>query len=115
MVFGGTKAFRVCYVAYGSCLAILGYQTHFAALLISAATGPTSVTREHLGVAVALNITVFVIITKIDSVTSSALEKFAFLFLREILLDLLVFFFAFYFKHFDEETLELLSLFCLFV
>ncbi|VDM99144.1 unnamed protein product [Thelazia callipaeda] len=47
---------------------LTGYLPHFAALVVSAVTGPTPITREHLGLAVALNIPVFVIITKIDVV-----------------------------------------------
>lgn len=45
------------------------------ALVVSAVTGPTSVTREHLGLAVALNIPTFVIVTKVDAVRKSACEK----------------------------------------
>lgn len=53
----------------------LGYLPHFAALVISAVTGPTSITREHLGLSVALNIPVFIVVTKIDAVTTSACNK----------------------------------------
>lgn len=56
-------------------VSVLGYYPHFAALVISAVTGPTSVTREHLGVAVALNISVFVVVTKTDAVSTSGLQK----------------------------------------
>uniref|UniRef100_A0A0R3RSY2 Tr-type G domain-containing protein n=1 Tax=Elaeophora elaphi TaxID=1147741 RepID=A0A0R3RSY2_9BILA len=54
---------------------LTGYLPHFAALVISAVTGPTSITREHLGLSVALNIPVFVVITKVDAVTTATREK----------------------------------------
>uniref|UniRef100_A0A1I7VG43 Tr-type G domain-containing protein n=1 Tax=Loa loa TaxID=7209 RepID=A0A1I7VG43_LOALO len=54
---------------------LTGYLPHFAALVVSAVTGPTSITREHLGLSVALNIPVFVIVTKVDAVTTTAREK----------------------------------------
>ncbi|CAI4225094.1 unnamed protein product [Auanema sp. JU1783] len=50
-----------------------GYNPHFACLLLSAETGATAVTKEHLGYAAALNIPVFVIITKIDLVDKQQL------------------------------------------
>ncbi|MCP9264787.1 GTP-binding protein 2 [Dirofilaria immitis] len=54
---------------------LTGYLPHFAALVINAVTGPTSITREHLGLSIALNIPIFVVITKIDVVTTTAREK----------------------------------------
>lgn len=44
--------------------------------LISAETGPTSATKEHLGLAGALNIPVFIIITKWDLVEKEQLDRF---------------------------------------
>lgn len=52
-----------------------GYNPHFSCLLVSAETGITNVTREHLGLAVALNIPVFVVITKKDLVDKQQLER----------------------------------------
>lgn len=51
-----------------------GYNAHYSCLLVSAETGPTAATREHLGLARALNIPVFVIITKKDAVDKPQLD-----------------------------------------
>jgi GTPase len=50
---------------YGLC----GYNPHYCALTISATTGPTSNTREHACLAMVLNISTFVLITKADCVS----------------------------------------------
>ncbi|VDO24056.1 unnamed protein product [Haemonchus placei] len=52
-----------------------GYKPHFACLLVSAETGPTATTKEHLGLAAALNIPIFVIITKWDLVEKEQLDR----------------------------------------
>lgn len=52
-----------------------GYKPHFACLLVSAETGPTATTKEHLGLAAALTIPVFVIITKWDLVLKEQLDR----------------------------------------
>ncbi|WKY12143.1 hypothetical protein Q1695_003601 [Nippostrongylus brasiliensis] len=52
-----------------------GYKPHFACLLVSAESGPTATTKEHLGLAAALNIPVFVIITKWDLVGKEQLDR----------------------------------------
>ncbi|VDK73976.1 unnamed protein product [Litomosoides sigmodontis] len=54
---------------------LTGYLPHFAALVISAVTGPTSITREHLALSVALNIPVFIVVTKVDAVSIAARER----------------------------------------
>uniref|UniRef100_F1KSM9 GTP-binding protein 2 n=1 Tax=Ascaris suum TaxID=6253 RepID=F1KSM9_ASCSU len=54
---------------------LTAYAPHFCALVVSATTGPTAVTREHLGFAIALNIPVLVIITKLDLVDDCTAEK----------------------------------------
>ncbi|KAK6016363.1 hypothetical protein OSTOST_18155, partial [Ostertagia ostertagi] len=54
---------------------LTGYKPHFACLLVSAEIGPTSTTKEHLGLAAALNIPVFVIITKWDLVEKEQLDR----------------------------------------
>ncbi|VDN28375.1 unnamed protein product [Gongylonema pulchrum] len=54
---------------------LTGYLPHFAALVVSALTGPTPTTREHLGLAVALNMPAFVVVTKVDAVSQSTCEK----------------------------------------
>ncbi|CAJ0939076.1 unnamed protein product, partial [Mesorhabditis belari] len=51
-----------------------GYNPHYSCLLISAETGPTAATREHLGLARALSIPVFVILTKKDCVDKQQLD-----------------------------------------
>jgi GTPase len=50
---------------YGLC----GYNPHYALLTISATTGPTAVSREHACLAMVLNISIFVVITKADCVS----------------------------------------------
>ncbi|KHJ92862.1 elongation factor Tu GTP binding domain protein [Oesophagostomum dentatum] len=52
-----------------------GYKPHFACLLVAADSGPTSATKEHLGLAAALNIPIFVIITKWDLVEKDQLDR----------------------------------------
>ncbi|VDK42255.1 unnamed protein product [Anisakis simplex] len=54
---------------------LTAYAPHFCALVVNALTGPTAVTREHLGFAIALNIPLFVVITKIDMLNADAAEK----------------------------------------
>uniref|UniRef100_A0A7E4W4Q5 Tr-type G domain-containing protein n=1 Tax=Panagrellus redivivus TaxID=6233 RepID=A0A7E4W4Q5_PANRE len=55
---------------YGLC----GYNPHYCALVVSATTGPTAITKEHACLAMALNISTFVIITKADTVTEQQLD-----------------------------------------
>lgn len=52
-----------------------GYNPHFACLLICAESGPTAATKDHLGLAAALNIPIFLIITKCDLVTKEHLHR----------------------------------------
>ncbi|KAE9417196.1 hypothetical protein Angca_002472 [Angiostrongylus cantonensis] len=52
-----------------------GYNPHFACLLVCAETGPTAATKDHLGLAAALSIPVFLIITKCDLVTKEQLHR----------------------------------------
>uniref|UniRef100_A0AC35UHV5 Tr-type G domain-containing protein n=1 Tax=Rhabditophanes sp. KR3021 TaxID=114890 RepID=A0AC35UHV5_9BILA len=54
---------------------ISSYIPNICCLVISAVTGPTAITREHLGYVSALNIPFFVVITKIDAVTPKHYEK----------------------------------------
>ncbi|GMT11924.1 hypothetical protein PFISCL1PPCAC_3221 [Pristionchus fissidentatus] len=51
------------------------YGPHAVCLIVSATAGPTSITREHLGLAVALSLPVFVVITKRDAVTKERLRS----------------------------------------
>lgn len=59
---------------YGLC----GYNPHYCALTISATTGPTAVTREHACLAMVLNISIFVLITKADCVSHEQIMRFVF-------------------------------------
>ncbi|CAI5453385.1 unnamed protein product [Caenorhabditis angaria] len=52
-----------------------GYIPHFSCLVVAADCGPTSATREHLGLVAALNIPMFVLITKKDLVDKQQLES----------------------------------------
>ncbi|KAI1719544.1 elongation factor tu GTP binding domain-containing protein [Ditylenchus destructor] len=54
---------------------VSGYQPHYCVLIINAKTGATAVTREHLGLAIALDIPVFAIITKVDLVDDKQHER----------------------------------------
>uniref|UniRef100_A0A1I7ZC12 Tr-type G domain-containing protein n=1 Tax=Steinernema glaseri TaxID=37863 RepID=A0A1I7ZC12_9BILA len=54
---------------------LTAYAPHFCALVVNAKTGANAVTREHLGIAVALNLPFFVVITKADTVSQAHLEK----------------------------------------
>uniref|UniRef100_A0A915DIX6 Tr-type G domain-containing protein n=1 Tax=Ditylenchus dipsaci TaxID=166011 RepID=A0A915DIX6_9BILA len=54
---------------------VSGYNPNYCALVVNARTGATSMTREHLGLALALDIPVFIVLTKIDLVTKSQREK----------------------------------------
>jgi GTPase len=48
---------------------------HYCALIVNARVGPTLITKEHLGLAIALNIPIFIIVTKIDNASSAQVEK----------------------------------------
>ncbi|GMS81868.1 hypothetical protein PENTCL1PPCAC_4042, partial [Pristionchus entomophagus] len=51
------------------------YGPHAVCLIVSATIGPTAITREHLGLAVAFSLPVFVVITKRDAVTKERLRS----------------------------------------
>jgi GTPase len=42
---------------------------------VNARVGPTLITKEHLGLAIALNIPIFIIVTKIDNASAIQVEK----------------------------------------
>ncbi|XP_033101158.1 GTP-binding protein 2-like [Anneissia japonica] len=54
---------------------LTGYSPDFAMLVISANTGIAGTTKEHLGVAMALQVPIFVVVTKIDMCSSSMLLR----------------------------------------
>ncbi|CAB01578.1 Tr-type G domain-containing protein [Caenorhabditis elegans] len=54
---------------------LTGYTPHFACLVVAADRGITWATREHLGLIAALNIPMFVLITKMDLVDRQGLKK----------------------------------------
>lgn len=73
--------FKFCKGSTRSPLDLIGSRTVgilYNFRLISAETGPTAATREHLGLARALSIPVFVIITKRDMVEKPQLDRYHF-------------------------------------
>jgi len=54
---------------------IVGQKLNYGLLVIAADQGPTQITREHLGIILAMELPVLVVITKIDMVTPEKLEK----------------------------------------
>jgi len=55
--------------------ALTGYCPHYVMLVISATNGVVGMTQEHLGIAVALEVPFFVVITKTDSASKDRLNK----------------------------------------
>lgn len=54
---------------------LTGYCPHFALLVVSANTGIAGTTKEHLGLAMALEVPIFVVVSKIDICPQNALMK----------------------------------------
>lgn len=55
--------------------ALTGYCPHYVMLVVSASAGVVGMTQEHLGIAVALEVPFFVVITKTDATTPERLKK----------------------------------------
>jgi len=55
--------------------ALTGYSPHYVMLVVSASSGVVGMTQEHLGIAVALEVPFFVVITKVDTVSQHRLKK----------------------------------------
>jgi len=55
--------------------ALTGYCPHYVMLVISATAGVVGMTQEHLGIAVALEVPFFVVITKVDMVPPARLTQ----------------------------------------
>merc|ERR1719188_1945175 len=55
--------------------ALTGYCPHYVMLVVSATAGVVGMTQEHLGIAVALEVPFFVVITKVDMVPKEQLEN----------------------------------------
>ena len=55
--------------------ALTGYCPHYVMLVVSATAGVVSMTQEHLGIAVALEVPFFVVITKVDMVPPPQLKQ----------------------------------------
>jgi len=55
--------------------ALTGYCPHYVMLVVSATAGVVGMTQEHLGIAVALEVPFFVVITKVDMVPKEQLDK----------------------------------------
>ncbi|KAI9097268.1 GTP-binding protein 2-like protein [Phlyctochytrium arcticum] len=54
---------------------LTGHAPDYGCLIIGANTGVTEITKEHLGIAVALKVPVFIVITKIDIANSTQLTR----------------------------------------
>ena len=54
---------------------VLGSVPDYAAMVVAANAGPIGSFREHLGLAVALKIPVFVVVTKVDMTPREVLER----------------------------------------
>merc|ERR1719495_2373986 len=54
--------------------ALTGYCPHYVMLVVSASAGVVGMTQEHLGIAVALEVPFFVVITKVDMVPAPRLD-----------------------------------------
>ncbi|KAI1287439.1 GTP-binding protein 2 [Halotydeus destructor] len=54
---------------------LMGHLPHFALLLVSAVSGVAGTTKEHFGLAMALELPVIVVINKVDLVSAEALRK----------------------------------------
>ena len=54
----------------------LGYRPHYVMLVVAADMGVVGTTREHLGLAMALQVPVFVVVTKIDRTTPVVLNRY---------------------------------------
>uniref|UniRef100_A0A914VLF7 Tr-type G domain-containing protein n=1 Tax=Plectus sambesii TaxID=2011161 RepID=A0A914VLF7_9BILA len=54
---------------------LTGHKPHFVMLVVAANTGPVGTAREHLGLAMALNFPVIVVVTKADVVTPVVLNR----------------------------------------
>jgi len=55
--------------------ALTGYCPHYVMLVVSASAGVVGMTQEHLGIAVALEVPFFVVITKVDIVPQHKLKQ----------------------------------------
>merc|ERR1719495_1262307 len=55
--------------------ALTGYCPHYVMLVVSATAGVVGMTQEHLGIAVALEVPFFVVITKVDMVSQDQLSS----------------------------------------
>ncbi|VVC87611.1 unnamed protein product [Leptidea sinapis] len=53
---------------------LTGYSPHYAMLVISATAGITGITEEHLGLLVALDMPLFVVVNKCELVTAAAMQ-----------------------------------------
>ena len=64
---------------------VSGYNPHYCALCVNARLSVLStMTKEHFGLAIALGIPLFVVVTKIDLVKENQLDRFIFIKLKNI-------------------------------
>ncbi|CAG0889840.1 unnamed protein product [Cyprideis torosa] len=54
---------------------LTGYSPHYAMLVVGANTGLAGTTKEHLGLALALEVPIMVVVTKVDRTTPSVLSQ----------------------------------------
>lgn len=54
---------------------VSGYTPHYCALLVNARVGWTAMSEEHLGLAKAFNVPVFIVVTKVDLVSDQRLQR----------------------------------------
>ncbi|GAB6031573.1 GTP binding protein, variant 2 [Chamberlinius hualienensis] len=54
---------------------LTGYSPHFAMLVVGANTGIAGTTKEHLGLAMALEVPIFVVVSKIDVCATAAVQR----------------------------------------
>lgn len=55
--------------------ALTGYCPHYVMLLVSATAGVVGMTQEHLGIAVALEVPFFIVVTKTDATSAERVER----------------------------------------
>merc|ERR1719228_2655368 len=55
--------------------ALTGYSPHYVMLVVSGGAGVVGMTQEHLGIAVALGVPFFVVVTKVDMVPAPKLKQ----------------------------------------
>ena len=63
-----------------------GHAPDFGMLMVGANAGVVGMTKEHLGLALALSVPVFVVVTKIDMCPQNVLQVFTFFIIYYIII-----------------------------